>query len=456
MTETTTFTRAGIEPGSEVEAIGRMRESLRLAVAAQLGDRVSADDAAGRTPMTPPERRALAAVLVQEAADAYANGELERGGTLLSPEVEARVTAAVVDDLVGMGGLQPLLDDESIENINVNGDRVFVRYADGRRARLAPVVPTDSDLIDLIRDLAARSGMEERRFDRGSPIVNFRLPDGARVSAVMSVTERPSVSIRRHRYSTVTLAELREMGTLDVALESFFAAAVRARRNILVAGGTAIGKTTMLRGLASAIPPEERLITIEDVAELGFGDDEHAHPDVVALQAREANIEGQGAVSLADLVWQALRMSPDRVIVGEVRGREVIPLTNAMSQGNDGSMGTIHASSSKGVFTKLAAYAVQSPERLDIHQTNILIASALHLVVFLDKPRGEPHRRVVSSIREVVDAEGSQVVSNEIWRPGSDRRAVPGAPIRTETMELLVDAGFEPDLLDNPDGWWQP
>lgn len=224
---------------------------------------------------------------------------------------------------------------------------------------MPPVVGSDTELIELIRDLATRSGVEERRFDRGSPIVNFQLPGGERVSAVMAVTTRPTVSIRRHRFAKVTLAELRENGTFDLALESFLKALVRAKRDVLVTGGTAIGKTTLLRGLASAIPPWERLITIEDVFELGLGEDADAHPDVVPLQAREPNIEGQGEISLSDLLWQSLRMSPDRVIVGEVRGPEVIPLTNAMSMGNDGSMGTLHTRSSQGAFTKLAVYAVR-------------------------------------------------------------------------------------------------
>jgi Flp pilus assembly CpaF family ATPase len=159
---------------------------------------------------------------------------------------------------------------------------------------------------------------------------------------------------------------------------------------------------------------------------------------------------------MSDLVWQSLRMSPDRVIVGEVRGPEVIPLTNAMSMGNDGSMGTLHSSSSQGAFTKLVAYAVQGPERLPIEATNLLVASALHFVVHLDKPRDDASKRVVSSVREVVGAEGPQIISNECWRPGPDRRAVPAAPLRTDTVDLLVEAGYEPDLCDRRDGWWTP
>src|SRR5205814_6432694 len=203
------------------------------------------------------------------------------------------------------------------------------------------------------------------------------------------------------------------------------------RLNIVISGPTGAGTTTFLRALASVIAADERIITIEDTYELGF-DLDPAHPNVVALQAREANVEGEGAVDLAALFRNGLRMLPDRVFVGEVRGNEVIPLLNAMSQGNDGSMSTIHASSSAGVFRKLALYAAQSPERLDTATTNMHIAEGLDLVVQLRlTPDG---RRFVSSVREVVDADGEQVASNEIFRPGPDGRAVPGAPISTERL----------------------
>ncbi|MBV9143679.1 MAG: CpaF family protein [Pseudonocardiales bacterium] len=444
-------------PGSDGQSGSpalRLRQRLREELSARLSERIRADEDAGYPAMTPTQRRVLAEAVLADAAEAHTQTELARGGQLVAPEVEQRVIDAVLDEVFGLAGLEPLLRNPDIENININGDRVFVRYADGRRERLAPVVASDAELVQLIRDLAARSGVEERRFDRGSPIVNFQLPGGARASAVMAVTARPSVSIRRHRFARVTLAELRHHGTIDQVLESFLQAMVRARRNVLITGGAAVGKTTMLRALAAAIPPWERLITIEDVLELGLGDDVQAHPDVVAMQAREANIEGQGAISQSDLVWQSLRMSPDRVIVGEVRGPEVIPLTNAMSMGNDGSMGTLHCSTSKGAFTKLAAYAVQGPERLSLEATNLLVASALHFVVHLAKPRGEERQRVVSSIREVIDADGHQIVSNEVWRPGKNLCAIPGVPLRSETLDELIAAGFDADLLDRAEEWW--
>ncbi|MFC0107922.1 CpaF family protein [Kibdelosporangium aridum] len=448
------------QPTGQAEAVDRLRQFLRDKLSTQLSERIRTDETTGRAPMDAKQLRQLAEAILQDAAEAHAQHELRNsatGGMVVPPNVEQRVISGVLDELFGLAGLEPLLADTKIENININGyDHVFVRYADGRRRRLPPVVGSDAELVELIRDLASRSGVEERRFDRAAPIVNFQLPGGERVSAVMAVTARPSVSIRRHRFSKVSLAELREHGTIDKALESFLAAMVRARRNVLVTGGTAIGKTTMLRGLASAIPSWERLITIEDVFELGLGEDAAAHPDVVAMQAREPNLEGVGAVSMSDLVWQSLRQSPDRVIVGEVRGPEVIPLTNAMSMGNDGSMGTLHSSSSQGAFTKLAAYAVQGPERLPMEATNLLVAAGLHFVVHMDKPRGDDSKRVVSSIREVVGADDRQIISNEVWRPGPDLRAIPGAPLRTDTVDLLVASGYDPELFERRDGWWTP
>ena len=157
-------------------------------------------------------------------------------------------------------------------------------------------------------------------------------------------------------------------------------------------------------------------------------------------------------MSLAELVRWALRMSPDRVIVGEARGDEVLALLNAMSQGTDGSMATLHASSSRGAFSKLATYAVQAPERLPLEATNLLVANSVHFVIYLAQ---DGDARFVSSVREVVDAEGPTVVSNEVFRPGPDGRAVPSVPLRTDTLDQLVSVGFDPELLLRPEGWWE-
>lgn len=441
MTTTTSSQAAGAE---------RLRARLRNELPARLGSHteIAATVSAG-------ERRELGHRLAGEIARTHTEAELMANQPLLDQAIERRVVTEVLDETFGMAGLQPLLDDESIENINVNGcDRVFVRYADGTRAQLPPIATSDAEVEQLVRTLAARSGSEERRFDRGSPAVNLQLPDGSRLFAVSAVTAggRPAIAIRRHRYRTVSLPDLRRLGTIDEHLTGFLTALVRARKNLLITGGTGIGKTTLLRALASAIDPSERLVTIEDAFELGLDTDRLLHPDVVALQAREANIEGEGAISQAELVRWALRMSPDRVIVGEIRGPEVVPMCNAMSQGNDGSMATLHASSSRIAFTRLAAYAAQGPERLPLEATNLLIASAVHFVIHLAETPDK--HRVISSIREVVDADDRQIVSNEVYQPGPDRRATPAAPLRSETAEELVAAGLDPSVLNTSNGRW--
>jgi pilus assembly protein CpaF len=166
------------------------------------------------------------------------------------------------------------------------------------------------------------------------------------------------------------------------------------------------------------------------------------------MQSREPNTEGEGEITLAELVRWALRMTPDRVLVGEVRGAEVIPMLNAMSQGNDGSMTTIHASSSRGAMLKLAAYAAQSPEHLTLEDTGLLIAGAIHFVIQLAWDTSG--NRCVSSVREITDADGRQVASNEVWAPGPDRRAVPSVPVRAATMEELEAAGYRPGPWQAP------
>ena len=306
----------------------------------------------------------------------------------------------------------------------------------------------------LLRNAAARVGIGERRFDLGSPRLSLQLPDGSRLFALMAVAARPCLSVRRHRYMKVTCDDLVAMGTMDTALRELARALMRAKKSVVICGGTGVGKTTLLRAMAADIPPWERLVTIEDSFELGLDRYPDLHPDVVALESREPNLEGEGGVSLAELVRWALRLSPDRVIVGEARGEEVLALLNAMSQGSDGSMATLHASSSKGAFSKIATYAVQAPERLSLEATNLLVANAVHFVVFLSADRRG--RRVVSSVREVVDAEGAMVVSNEVFCPGTDGRAVPGVPLRSETLDQLEEVGFDPGLLERAEGWWAP
>ncbi|WP_081982281.1 CpaF family protein [Streptacidiphilus albus] len=434
-------------PGQDLEwelaAELRERVTVRLVAEARRRQRQ------GLGELLAQERRAAGQRMLGEEIQAGTAERLRRGVPLLEPEAEQRVVAQVESALFGMGVLERWLADPELEDLHAIGcDNVFARYADGRRVRLEPLCESDEELVALLQQFAATSGQEERRFDRASPQLNLQLPDGSRLFALMAVSERPSVTVRKHRFPRATLRQLREAEMFGPEIEDFLRLATLARKNITIAGGTKNGKTTLLRAIAAAIPPEERIVTVEDTFEIGLNRN-GVHANVVALQAREANLEGAGEVTQAQLVRWGLRMSPDRVIVGEVRGSEVVPMCNAMSQGNDGSLSTIHSSTSRGVFTKFASYAAQGAEGLDVEATNLLVASALHFVVQLgwDSDR----RRCVTSIREIVGADGNQIISNEVYRPGSDRRAVFACPLQPETQDDFDLAAVEYGARDPAD-----
>lgn len=357
---------------------------------------------------------------------------------------EQALISRAIDQVLGMGLLQKTLDDPQISDIHVRGNSpIWVKLRNGLRECRPPIVDNDDELIDLIRRTATRMGRSERRFDAGSPELNLQLADGSRLFATMEVSSRPSLVIRKHQFEISSLEDLVVRGMMPHGIAEMFRAMVRSRRNVIIAGGTGSGKTTLLRALINEVPPEERIVTIEDAYELGLERFEHLHPDHDSLQSRPANIEGQGEITLADLTKMALRMDPDRVIVGEVRGAEAFPMLMAMSQGNNGSMCTLHADSTRSVFPKLAAYMSMSSTSLPIETTNLLIASSVHFVVHIEVVRGQ---RRVSSIREVVDSDGSTIMSNEVVRNVNGNVGF-GYPLREETRELFEENGFREEML---------
>lgn len=363
------------------------------------------------------------------------------GKSVLTVFDEAAVSSAAIAQVLGLGRLQLLLEDDEISDVHVRGNcRVWVKLRNGQRETRDPIVDTDEELIELVRRAATRLSRQERRFDAGTPELNMQLPDGSRLFATMTVSLRPSLVIRRHRFEISSLEELRLRGLLTEELQNFLTVAVRARRNFVIAGGTGSGKTTLLRALINEVPPSERIVTIEDAYELGLDHFEHLHPDHDALQSRPANIEGQGEITLADLTRMALRMDPDRVIVGEVRGAEAFPMLLAMSQGNNGSMCTMHADSTRSVFPKLAAYVSMASTGLPIDTVNLLLASALHFVIYIDN---SDDWRQVASVREVVDCDGSNIISNEIFSLDKDGELVKAFPLRESTRELLAKYGYD-------------
>jgi pilus assembly protein CpaF len=397
-------------------------------------------------PMSPEDERQFARAVIAQVLEELARREIAQGRAPQTAEEEEALAAGVHAALFGVGRLQPLLDDPDIENVDVNGcDNVFVSYADGREVAAEPVAESDEELVELIQILGAYSGLSSRSFDTANPQLDLRLPDGSRLSAVMDVCRRPVVSIRRARLAKVFLSDLVGNGTLLPELASMLAAAVAARKNLMIAGSTNAGKTTLLRALANEIPAGERLVTVERALELGLDQFPELHPNVVAFEERLPNAEGAGAISMAELVRRSLRMNPSRVIVGEVLGDEIVTMLNAMTQGNDGSLSTIHANSAQEVFNRVATYALQAQERLPVEATHMLIAGAIDFVVFIEKRNeyalGGTLRRFVSSVREVTGVDG-RVLSSEVFAPGPDGRAVPRAAIAC--LPELLAAGYEP------------
>lgn len=362
-----------------------------------------------------------------------------------------RIADAVVAGVLGLGRLQRLLEDPDISDIHVRGAApAWIKWRNGTRSCVEPIVDSDEELIELIRRAATRLVRNEQRFDSANPELNLQLPDGSRLFATMAVSQHPSLIIRRHRFDISSLDELHDRGMFDSEIKRFLSAAVLSRRNIVIAGGTGSGKTTLLRALLNEVPPIERIVTIEDAYELGIERFGERHPDHDALQARVANIEGRGAVTMADLTKMALRMDPDRVIVGEVRGSEAFPMLMAMSQGNNGSMCTMHADSTRSVFPKLAAYVSMASTGLPVDTVNLIVASAVHLVVYVENSSGS---RRVRSIREVVDTDGLQIISNEIFSSTDDGPCRRAYPLRDKTAALLEAHGYSPAPASESFGW---
>lgn len=397
-----------------------LTRSLQVEVATLRDEDLAGRDRRGLAPLTGDDDRQHTREIVQRVVTNHEGRLAERGESALTWEQRQDLIEAIEARLFGAGSLQQLLEDHEIENIDINGhDRVFVEYADGRTARLGAIALNDDELIENIQTLAAHDGLSARAFDMVNHAVNLRLADGSRLYAVQAVSDTGVlVSIRKHRYARVTLPDLVKLGSLDDELAAFLAAAVRARKNIMIAGATSAGKTTLVRALASEIPSSERLVTVERSLELGLHEDAERHPNCAALEERLPNAEGIGSVSMADLVRDSLRLNPSRVIVGEVLGDEVVTMLNAMMQGNDGSLSTIHANSSVDVVAKVKTYALQAPERLPWEATSGLFAGAIDFVVFIRRVlKSDRQVRVIESVREVAGIDEHGVKTNELFGP---------------------------------------
>lgn len=319
----------------------------------------------------------------------------------LLPEEREECVRRVVDEVCGLGPIQPLLEDDDITEVMINGCDALFYERDGELYAADAVFDSPEQIMIVIDRILAPLG---RRLDRASPIVSARLSNGDRVNAVATpvAIDGPVVTIRKFSDRIRTLGRLVELEALPQWFATLLSWAVRARRSIAVAGGTGSGKTTLLNALSCEIPVDERIVTIEDSAELKFS----RHPHVVRLEARPPSIEGEGAVTIRDLVTNALRMRPDRIVVGEVRGAECIDMLQAMNTGHDGSLTTLHAGTEEEAvvrLTLLARYGINLPSELIEEQ----IAMALDGIVMSE--RRSDGRRFVSSYSGVTRSEAGGV-----------------------------------------------
>ena len=390
------------------------------------------------------EQRALS--FIQQVVRGHMQDQLAGGQVLPDRDHDQRLADAVFAAMYQAGELQELLEDEQVENIDINGcDEVWVTYADQRgKQRGRAVASSDEDLIDLVQTLAAYAGLNARPFSIASPLLDLRLHDGSRMSALMVAGERPSVSIRRNRFPQMFLSTLVELGTIDEQLAGFLQAAVLARHNIMVAGATDAGKTTLLRALINCIPPHERLIIIERSLELGLRrNNPELHPDCVEWEQVLPDPDGKGGITLDELVRRSRRQNPSRVIMGEILGPEVLEVLNAMSQGNDGSLSTLQARSAHDVFNKLSGYGAvhQGLTEGAMHQ---LIAGSVDFVVFTRKNRLLGGRRTVTEVLEVNGLAEGRPASSSLFVPSrEDGRAVRDSAVAIARAEELLDAGYQ-------------
>ena len=327
----------------------------------------------------------------------------------LLPGMDAEaLIRGVVDETLGFGPLEQLLSDASISEIMINGpNSVFVERA-GLLAPSHALFSSEQALRSVIERIVAGAG---RRVDEASPMVDARLPDGSRVNIVLPplAVNGPTVTIRKFSGVRLDLAALVARGSLSEPMAEFLGVAVRARKNIVVCGGTGSGKTTLLNAIAGLIPAAERIVTIEDAAELAL---HHGH--VVALEARPRNLEGQGEVTIRDLVRNALRMRPDRIIVGECRGGEALDMLQAMNTGHEGSLTTAHANSPRDLLSRLEIMSLMAGMDLPLAAIRAQIAGAIDLIVHQARVAGGLRR--ISSIVEVVGLDSGIVQTQEIFR----------------------------------------
>ncbi|WFU30155.1 CpaF family protein [Bradyrhizobium brasilense] len=324
----------------------------------------------------------------------------------LSGREQLFLAEEIADDMTGYGPLRPLLLDETINDIMINGpSNVYVERA-GKLERVAVRFRDNDHIASVAQKIASQVG---RRVDESSPMVDCRLPDGSRVNIILPplAIHSPCISIRKFPSRRYNIVAMIENGTMNAALGQLLEIASRCRLNVLVSGGTGSGKTTLLNALSQFIDHSERIVTIEDAAELQL-----QQPHVISLETRPPSLEGTGQVTQRDLLWNALRMRPDRIVVGEVRGAEAFDMLQAMNTGHDGSISTVHANSTRDALTRVENMVQMGQVNLPSRAIRSQIVAALDLIVQVERMR-DGQRRIVQ-ISEVIGLEGEVITTNDI------------------------------------------
>ncbi len=465
------------EPGDVTAARSRFRRSLSGDVAARLsGVGKAAQDASERTsgPAGEPNglsERGIVASLqarlidhlrrhdllgadeeaVRAEIDAFVLDVLATESFALNEDERAHLAEELVEEALGMGPLAPLMADPAVTDILVNGaDQVYVERF-GRLERAPVRFRDDEHVLRIIDRLASRIG---RRIDQSWPMVDLRLADGSRVNATIppAALDGPTISIRRFGLRRLRKADLLRLGSISEAMMGFLDLAVQCRRNVLISGGTGAGKSTLLGVLAEAIPEDDRIVTIEDTAEL-----ELAQPHVVRLETRPPNTEGRGEITARDLVINALRMRPTRIILGEVRGAEALDMLQAMNTGHEGGLSTIHANSSRDALARLETMVLFAGTDLPSRAIREQITSAIHLIVQVR--RYEDGARRVERISEVTGLEGQTPLVQDLFVfhvTSRSRRRVEGRFEATGIVPRFVEEAREAGLEVDPSMFSRP
>lgn len=353
----------------------------------------------------------------------------------LAPAQLHTLTVNIQNEVMGLGPIEPLLADPEISDILVNGPSAVYIERRGRLEKTEIQFSTNEHLTRIIEKIVSRVG---RRIDESSPMVDARLPDGSRVNAIIPplALDGPILSIRRFSINPLGVDDLIGLGTLNRNIASVISALVKLKTNVLISGGTGSGKTTLLNMMSSFVPEDERTITIEDAAELQL-----QQPHVVRLETRPPNIEGRGEISQRSLVKNSLRMRPDRIVVGEVRGAEVLDMLQAMNTGHQGSMTTVHANSPRDAITRLENMVNLAGYNIGIKPIRQQIASAITVIIQI--ARLIDGSRKIISLQEITGIEGEVIEMHEIFRY-EQRSILPDGKVSGE----FIATGIRPRFLD--------